>query len=87
MSDSYQEVLTWVIAYKLTLLADDPRFGNEVELHHMDGSTFILQNAFVVLREDYVAVFSEHHLTMVYPSDEVEYAEGASSGGNCGRPF
>ena len=84
---TFQEAVAWATRENGRLRATDPRFDNEVILHHQDGSTLSLQGAFVHETLRYVLVFSEHHNPKVYPSDEVVYTQKEASGGHRGRPF
>lgn len=87
----------WVEARRLDdeLLSTDKRFNRSVSLVHEDGSTFLIQSAFVELWIDpepastvhlggpshstWVLVLSEHHEPLVYSQDEVQWIEYTST--------
>lgn len=61
--------------YDKTLLATDPRFRRSVVLYHEDGSTFHWDSAFLMRKEEWIMVFTEHHRFHVYHADDVEYRQ------------
>lgn len=66
--------------YDKTLRADDKRFDRTTVVNHEDGSHFLFMNAFACSygftheklgKQEYILVFTEHHGTHVYSSDDV----------------
>jgi hypothetical protein len=65
--------------YDSTLRADDPRFRKVVIVKEEHGmSTFIYEDAFVVRKDDWYCVFTEHHGYHVYHHED--YSVSAYSG-------
>lgn len=67
----YQEIEKLVKEYDDKLLATDPRFMRTVFLSHTDGSTFKWVRAFVVKKDDWIIVFSEHHGYHIFEQDDI----------------
>lgn len=62
------------------LKANDPRFNNQVQVFHRDGSVFKIHRAFTVQtvieldlinREPYLFCFSEHHGVLYWHLEDV----------------
>jgi hypothetical protein len=79
MSKHHKVSLAQCIAYAVTLTADDPRFRQDVEIRHEDGTLFYLRNAFTMSDPDghpedpemYLWVISEHFGEFVLDASEV----------------
>lgn len=62
------------------ITADDGRFKNAVRIVHGDGSTFVLNYAFMTLiaigegkkKEEFIGVVAEHHLPLIFATDELD---------------
>jgi hypothetical protein len=61
--------------YDKTLLATDPRFRRSVVIDHDDGSHFQWDSAFLMRKENWILVFTEHHRFHVYDADDVHYRQ------------
>lgn len=75
-SNDYGRVCRFTSGYRQELQANDPRFVHTVVVINKSGSIFQIQAAFVLRKESYWCVFSEHHDDSgvgvhVFPSDEV----------------
>lgn len=72
---TYGEAYKLAQKYNETLLCTDPRLHNAVHVFVDDGSTFMWQNAFLMSKDDYIIIFTEHHGFHVYHKDDVEYMQ------------
>ncbi len=57
---NYKEAVELAKAYDSKLLATDPRFQQDVSFQHEDGSYFYWRNAFLMEKDKWVFVFTEH---------------------------
>jgi len=73
---NYQEIKTYAGEYDRKLLATDPRFRRSVLIAHEDGSIFYIDSAFLMQKEEWILMFSEHHSYRVFhKSDLLHYTE------------
>lgn len=59
-----------------SLRSDDKRFSLTAHVVHQDGSTILMQNAFLMEASandvQFVVLFSEHHVPQVFAQDDLE---------------
>ncbi len=71
--ESYQECLSWAEEHDKGLHAGD--FCGAAFVAHRDGSTFFINNAFLVIKDKFVVLFSEHHRYFVFDlGDTIKFA-------------
>lgn len=70
---NYRDALKLAGEYDNDLLATDPRFRRSVLIVHEDGSIFRIDSAFLMQRDEWVFMFSEHHSFMVFDQDDLLY--------------
>lgn len=88
MSVNMRAIHKLVEEYDKTLRADDPRFRKLVIVKEAHGmSTFVYQDAFVVRKDDWYCVFTEHHGFHVYHSDDYDVAAYSGREGVDSAPF
>lgn len=63
----------WEVAgyYDDKLLATDPRFDRKVFIIHQDGSTLMFERAFLMKKEEWIFLFTEHHSFCTYHQDDL----------------
>lgn len=57
---NYADIKEKAKAYDGMLLAADPRFSNDVWVNHEDGSFFLWKKAFIMQKDNWILVFTEH---------------------------
>jgi hypothetical protein len=73
---TYREAKEYADKYDASLLATDPRFRRSVLLIHEDGSIFHINSAFLMQKDEWLFVFSEHHSYRVFGKDDLlSYSE------------
>lgn len=60
-------------AYDKKLKASDKRFQGTVKIIHEDGSVFLFEHAFIMLKEDWTVCFSEHCGFMCFHNDSLAF--------------
>jgi len=68
---NYHDAKRFARALDAGLQANDVRFGRSVTLVHDEGTVLHFESAFVIKRENYYFIFTEHHNTHVYVEDDV----------------
>ena len=68
---NYTEALEAAGRYDDNLLATDPRFRRSVLILHEDGSIFRVDSAFLMQKDEWVFMFSEHYSYMVFDKDDL----------------
>lgn len=72
----FLETLEIAGQYDDTLPSTDPRFRRSVLLIHDDGSIFIIKSSFLMKKDEWLVVFSEHHPFSIYHVDSlISYRE------------
>jgi hypothetical protein len=71
----YKQIKQQANEYDNQLACTDPRFLRSVHVVHQDGSVFFFRHAFLMWKDNWVIVFSEHHGVHVYDQDDVETDE------------
>jgi hypothetical protein len=73
---TFNEAVIVAGAYDDELRATDTRFKRSVLLMHEDGSIFHIDSAFLMQKDEFVFMFSEHHSYMVFDkSDLLSFVE------------
>lgn len=74
MSEKSSVSLARAIAYSVALTADDPRFNQDVEVRHEDGSLWYLRAAFWMIDpndDQWMWIITEHFGEQVFAAEEV----------------
>ena len=68
---NFREITNLAQEYDKTLQADDSRFRRSVAINHEDGSHFHCKNAFLLIKEDWIIVFTEHFGTHIFDQSDL----------------
>lgn len=68
---TYKEVIALAKNCDSKLKATDPRFNYSVSVRHRDGTYLHIQNAFALIYQEYLTIFSEHNGIFVFFKEDL----------------
>lgn len=71
---NYNDIKSLAGTYNDSLLATDYRFRRAVQIIHIDGTVLFKRDSFLIRKEQWVIVFSEHDAFKIYDQDDLHCA-------------